>query len=374
VSLASVKLTRIDVTNIRNLASVSIELSGSINVLFGANGQGKTSLLEAVYLVATSRSFRTHRYRELVRYGTTGGSVRAWISDGLGVREQVVGLTPTHRQVLVDGTKPESLAKFAVRTPVVVFHPGEIELTMGSAAGRRTLMDRVALYFDVSSHAEHQAYDHAMKARQKLLAGAVSSIGAEGARGLEVYEQLMARHGAALSRCRSRAVDELSRAALEAFGQVAPGSLRLSMRYLPGGSDSEAEVVKQLFERRVQDGRRQTVGFGPHRDDLLLELNGHSVRTGASQGQHRLLTLSLKIGEMVCVGKASGVQPLLLLDDVSSELDADRTDAFLGLLGHREDQVLLTTTRPEMLRVFEKTMGKAKVFSVDSGCLAEVSA
>jgi len=104
---------------------------------------------------------------------------------------------------------------------------------------------------------------------------------------------------------------------------------------------------------------------------MLIEINGSPARTTASQGQHRMLTLSLKIAEMVCIGHASGIPPLLLLDDVSSELDADRTDAFFRLLGNRRDQVFLTTTRPEMVGVFEKAMGQAKVFSVRAGCTSE---
>lgn len=103
----------------------------------------------------------------------------------------------------------------------------------------------------------------------------------------------------------------------------------------------------------------------------MLELNGKAVRTDASQGQHRLLTLSLKIAEMSCIAHASGINPMLLLDDVSSELDAERTDAFFGLLGRRENQVFLTTTRGEMVSVFERTMGGAKVLTVRSGIVAE---
>ena len=99
----------------------------------------------------------------------------------------------------------------------------------------------------------------------------------------------------------------------------------------------------------------------------MLELNDRRARTDASQGQHRLLTLSLKIAEMVCISVGSGTNPLLLLDDVSSELDAERTDAFFALLGRRKDQVFLTTTRPEMLPVFEHKLGGGKVFQVDSG-------
>lgn len=362
----SVKLRRLEVRDVRNLEAVSLEPSLSTNVLCGANGQGKTSLLEAIYLVATSRSFRTHRLRELIRHGTAGGSSKAWVMDALGSREQLVGLTPTQRLVRVDGQKPASMAQYAVRTPVVVFHPGELELTMGPASGRRTLMDRVALFFDARSHAVLQAYVQAMRARQRLL----QTEGAE-ARGVEAYECLMARHGVEVAGHRQAAVEHLARATQEAFERVAPESLQLAVRYVAGGSFDEEDARKRLFSSRRQDSRRPSPGFGPHRDDLLLEINGCLARTDASQGQHRMLTLSLKIAEMVCVGEGCGVNPVLLLDDVSSELDAERTDAFFDLLGHRKDQVFLTTTRPEMLPVYERKMGEAKVFLVDAGRVTE---
>lgn len=353
---------RIEVRDVRNLEAVDLDLSPSTNVVCGDNGQGKTSLLEAIYWVATTRSFRTHRLRELIRHGTDGCSARAVVSDALGGREQLVGLARTQRIVRVDGQKPASIAQYAVRTPVVVFHPGELNLTMGPASGRRTLMDRVALFTDPQSHAVHQAYTQAMRARQRLL-----QLEGTDSTGLEAYEQLMAVNGVELSHHRSRVVERLIDATRTAFDQVAPEAIRLRARYVPGGSMVREEAARRLFELRRQDSRRSWAGFGPHRDDLVFEINGRSMRTDASQGQHRLLTLSLKIAEMACVGEASGTHPLLLLDDVSSELDASRTDAFFDLLGQRRDQVFLTTTRPEMLPVYERRMGVAKVFKVASG-------
>lgn len=346
----------------RNLEAVDLEPSPSTNVLCGDNGQGKTSLLEAIYWVATTRSFRTHRLRELIRHGTVGCSARAVVSDVFGNREQLVGLGRAQRLVRIDGQKPASIAQYAVRTPVVVFHPGELTLTMGPASGRRTLIDRVALFTDPASHAVHQAYTQAMRARQRLL-----QVEGTEAAGIGAYEQLMVQNGVELSNHRSRVVERLVDATRTAFDQVAPEAIRLSARHVLGGSVEQEEFARRLFELRRQDSRRSWAGFGPHRDDLVFELNGRSMRTDASQGQHRLLTLSLKIAELACIGEASGIHPLLLLDDVSSELDADRTDAFFDLLGQRRDQVFLTTTRPEMLPVYERRMGVAKVFEVASG-------
>lgn len=359
---ASAKLEALEVRNIRNIEALGLDPSPGTNVICGANGQGKTSLLEAIYLVATTRSFRTHRLRETIRHGTDGGSAKARFEDMLGDREQVVGLTPTQRSVRVDGQRPASLAQYAVKTPVVVFHPGELALTMGPASGRRTLLNRIALFFDPTTHAVQHAYGEAMRARQRLL-----QVQGPQAQGLEAYERLMVEHGMRITRFRQDVAEKLANVARGVLDQATFGSLRLDARYVPGGSLDEQEECKRLVASRSQDCRRSSSTHGPHRDEFLLEINGASTRTDASQGQHRLLTLCLKIAEMVCVGQARGVNPILLLDDVSSELDAERTEAFFDLLGHRNEQVFLTTTRAEMLSVFERKMGETNVFWMKGG-------
>ena len=339
-----------------------------MNLICGANGQGKTSLLEAIYLVATSRSFRTHRARELVSHGSEAGSVRAQLRDGAGVREQLVAISGAQRVIRVGGDRPATVAEFAVRTPVTVFHPGELTLTMGPASSRRTLLDRVALFVERSSHDLRMSYDRAMKARQRLLQQG-SSVS-----GLEAYEKLMAVHGAAVTRARRNAAAELLAEAASAFIALAPQTLRLNGRYVPGGSEDAAQALAALESNRQRDRRRGGAGFGPHRDELELELDGRAARVVASQGQHRLLTLSLKIAEMTCIARASGTRPLLLLDDVSSELDAERTEAFFGLLGAIPDQVFITTTRRELLSGLERRAVETRVFEVSGGQVHSVAA
>lgn len=360
--MSSVFIERLEVRNLRNLEAVDLVPALGTNVFCGDNGQGKTSLLEAIYLVATTRSFRTHRLRELVGHGSKAASVRAMLADPTGSREQFVGVSPSQRVVRVDGQKPESVARYATRSPIVVFHPGELSLTMGPASGRRTLVDRIALFHDPDSHAVQHAYTQAMRSRQRLLQNGTREPTA-----LSSYERLMADHGAALTRYRAQATARLVEEVHLVFSSIAPEGFSLSAHYEPGGSDQSSEAMRRLEDHRDRDARRPGACFGPHRDDICFELNGKPIRTDGSQGQHRLLTLSLKIAEMACIGVSSGLRPLLLLDDVSSELDASRTEAFLGYLGERRDQVFLTTTRPEMLKVFERKLGEQRVFEVHAG-------
>jgi DNA replication and repair protein RecF len=345
-------LERLVVRELRNLSRVELEPAPRLNVISGNNGQGKTSLLEAIYFAATSRSFRTHRIAELVRHGASVGSARARFverQDDLPpvAREQVAAVEGRRCSVLVDGNRPESLARFATRSPVVAFHPQEMALSSGPANGRRTLLDRLALFMDPRS-ADHRArYTHAMRARHELLRRD-SGLGRESAE-VDAFEELCATHGAALTRARAAAAEALAPQVAEAFGRIAAPGLELTVRFAPGGSPDPEEAREALRSQRRRDALRASAGYGPHRDDLALELGGHAARVVASQGQHRALTLSLKAAETAAIGAARGVEPILLLDDVSSELDPDRTEALFVFLGMTRGQVFLTTTRRELI-------------------------
>jgi DNA replication and repair protein RecF len=334
----------LQVRGFRNLTSVELALGPRLNVVSGDNGQGKTNLLEATYVLATSRSFRTAKIPELVQAGPGAASVRASVREGGDAREQSVGLQSGQRLARIDGKRPNGLAAYAVQTPVVVFHPAALTLSAGAGSERRKLLDRIALYRVPASLGDAVAYARAVRARQRLL-----ETRGEGALGLEEWEELVVRHGVALSRARAEAASELGPAAEEAFARIGPEDLPLRARYEPGAPSDVEAFRAALAQGRARDRVRRSASVGPHRDDLLLELGGRSVRGTASQGQHRAVVLSLELGEMEVIARARDVRPILLLDDVSSELDRDRTGALLSALRRQDGQVLLTTTRPELI-------------------------
>lgn len=376
MSAPSLVLDRIAVRDLRNLARVDLEPAPRVNVIWGNNGQGKTSLLEAIYFAATSRSFRTHRMAELLRHGAQVASAKARFverREGLPplAREQVAAVEGKRCSVLIDGNRPASLASFATRSPVVAFHPEEINLSTGPAGGRRTLLDRLALFMDPRS-ADHRArYGQALKARHELLRRA----GAEGQAGpdLDAFEELCAVHGAALTRARAAAAEALGPELVQAFERIAAPGLKLEARYAPGGSGDVAEAREALGAQRRRDAHRPSAGFGPHRDDLELSLDGHAARVVASQGQHRALTLALKAAETAAISAARGVEPILLLDDVSSELDPDRTTALFLFLGMTRGQTFLTTTRRELIDTPGVAAADRRDFHVEGGALRALS-
>ncbi len=364
-------LERVSVRALRNLAHVDFTPGPRFNVISGDNGQGKTSLLEAIYLGATSRSFRTSRIAELIAHGESIGSSKLVVGQDEGTHEQSVGLSAAGgaRQARIEGKRPPSLAAFAARTPVVVFHPGEVALSTGSSSERRRLLDRVVLHTAFSKMDDLAAYTRAMRERQQAL-----EARGDRATDLEEWETLMVRHGSAVCAARAEAAARIAEVAQIAFDRIAAPGLNLQVRYLTNAPTDLRAYADVLASSRTRDRIRKSAAIGPQRDDLMLEVDGHSARHVASQGQHRALVLALKAAEIDVIAHARGVRPILLLDDVSSELDRSRTVALISFLGEQRGQVFLTTTRPELIE--SDGLGGASErhdFRVERGVLVSAS-
>jgi len=374
LTLQSKKLTlgRLAAQNVRNLEPIDIELGSDLNLVFGDNGHGKTSLLEAAYLVATTKSFRAQRARDATRYGAPEFHVRAVFTEQYDSapaldRAQAIAVGAT-THATIEGNRPPTLAAYAAKSPVVVFHPGDLTLSSGPAAGRRRLLDRIALYARPADAQLVNEYARAARARQDLL-----RRGASASPELDAYEHICADAGARLTRSRQEAADRVIEHARAAFREIGDPELDLRISFEEGGSPDPETARKQLFSRRGRDERLQSASWGPHKDDLALVLDGHSARKSASQGQHRTLTLSLKAAEASAVRAVTGVEPIQLLDDVSSELDPERTRALLQSLAKSRAQILISTTRPELIREHFPEASETRAFHVIRGRVERTS-
>jgi DNA replication and repair protein RecF len=353
----SLAIDRLEVAGFRNLDAQVVELGARFNVLAGENGQGKTNLLEAIYVASTSKSFRTADLAPCVRHDFGAARVRIRVQDARqpGVPRvqsvEIEGAGKGRRKVQLDGKRPPTLAAFALSTPVVLFEPASLSLSQGGAAERRRLLDRVAIHLaarrggGAQRLADRDRYKRAHVHRKKALERTPDP------RVLGPFERLMAEHGVRIVEARAEAAAALAARAVPGFEAIARTTMPLAVAYAPKAPADVDAFAKLLEERRELDARRGSATRGPHLDDLSLDLDGRPARQVASQGQHRALVLALKGAELAAIAEAREVEPILLLDDVSSELDPRRNAALFAFLHAQVGQVVLTTTRPELIEI-----------------------
>jgi len=219
-----------------------------------------------------------------------------------------------------------------------------MNLVVGPGSERRKLMDRLALYASPASYGHALAYGRAVRARRRLLETA-----GIGARDLDDWEELIVRHGRAWATARATAIECLAPRAQELFCTIARMSPALTLTFHSGSPADDDAFRKALATGRDHDRCHRSDGTGRHKDDVRVRLGSRDLRSSASQGERRATVLAIKLAEIDVLRQNRGLTPLLLLDDVSSELDATRMEAFLAAVRAADPQVLLTTTRPELI-------------------------
>lgn len=327
-------------------------------MIHGENGQGKTNLLEAVYYLSTLRPLRGSRSAELVRIGAEVACVEGDVEETV-TRRLSVRLASGSREAKVDGKAPASVERYAEILKVVAFTPGDLEIAKGAPATRRRWLDRAAFTRTPGYLADHRAYTRALRARNELLRAGRRGEGDAAA--LAAFDATLARTGARLLARRLALVDELVPVARARFASVTGGAAELSIAYETSAAGDgpvprdpaalEARFAETLERRAGLDLARGHTTTGPHADDVRLSLGNREVRTYASQGQSRAVVLALKIAEIERLEAAGSRTPVLLLDDVSSELDPERNAHLLAYLSGFSGQVLLTTTDPSLAPV-----------------------
>lgn len=382
------RLEALRLVNFRNYDEQEVSLCDGLNLFFGQNAQGKSNLLEAVYLLATGRSYRGAGDAEMIRWGTGGFAVRGRVFRAYGeVVLEVRCQVDQRKRVKVNGGDVRRLSELFGHLTAVIFSPEDLQLVKGGPLHRRRFLDLELAQIDPSYRQDLIDYQQVLVQRNNLLKGAGLGSGprpdwAE----LEVWDVQFVNLAARLHAKRARAVRRLSRLAAEAHRQITAGREGLSLSYLAavgpgasrvalGGEDGERDPEPEdLRERlgtelgrvRPAEYRRGMTLLGPHRDDVLLAINGTEARSFASQGQQRTAALAMKLAEIEFMREDTGEYPVLLLDDVMSELDGERRRFLLQVAGEKT-QVFVTTTSLEALP--SRQVERALVFMVEQGKL-----
>lgn len=333
---------RLRVRDVRTYERAEVTFGPRLTVIHGPNGAGKTNLLEALYIGLTGRSCRTGNDREVVRFDAAALRVEIDIDAGDGPHELAVGYEPSQpRRLWADGAPVERLLDVGFRPLVSVFLPDRLELVKGAPAGRRAHLDQVVAALWPARTTARRAYAQALAQRNALL-GRVRA-GATSADALATWDLELGRHALALRDTRAQAVDLIAAGVGEIAAELGlTGSVEL--RYRPRSRAAIAEAfAAELGERLSSDLTRGFTGHGPHRDDLLLLRDGRELRSYGSQGEQRLALLALLLAERDALAGVRDDPPLLLLDDVMSELDAERRERLVARVT-RVGQVVVTTT------------------------------
>jgi DNA replication and repair protein RecF len=340
-----VRVTRLHLRDFRNYAAAELELPPGLTLVAGPNGAGKTNLLEGLYFGCTARSPRTSNERELVRRG--GSVVRAVVDtcDEDGAHRIEVGFEPGEpKRLRVDDSPVDNLSAVAVRPLVSVFLPERLELVKGAPAARRAHLDQLVAALWPARAETRAAYSRALAQRNALL-GRIRA-GAAGPAALDAWDSELSRHGIRLMADRREAVDGLRVPFAELAARLGlPAAAELRYRARSDAADEQG-LAAELAERRAADLERGFTVHGPHRDELQLLQDGVLLRSYGSQGQQRIALLALLFAERELLAERRGRPPLMLLDDVMSELDTERRELLAGLL-RSGGQAVATATEPE---------------------------
>ncbi len=291
--MTPVRITELFVGGFRNLQSARVIPDARANVLLGANGQGKTSVLEAIDYAASLRSFRGATRAQLVGHEAEAAQVLLKVESSALAHEYRVRLTRTTREILLDGKRPERAVEYFGGAACVVFQPGDLELVAGAPDIRRRLLDRILVRV-VDGYGEAlKSYGKALRSRNALLREKHPNL-----RAVQAYDFPLARYGSAVVRARESVVGDLVRATQDALGELTRTPDIVSVAYRAKAPGDQVAYASMLAGGIQNDLARRTTQFGPHADDLALSWAGRPARVVASQGQTRALALALRLADL----------------------------------------------------------------------------
>lgn len=356
--------------NFRNYNNVGVSFSPGINILIGKNAQGKTNLLEAIYMCSTGRSFRTNRDREIINFHKDEAYVGTQLK--IGERDKLTEIKLERdktKRIKVNKIELKNYRELDTGLKVVLFSPEDLRLIKEGPSNRRTYLDMSISQIKPLYHYNLRRYNKILFQRNNILKSSRFKGDTSGL--LDVFDMQLAKFGALIMLERDNYLKLLLKEAKDVHSIITDGKETLDMEYGSSVeigktlSEVESRLLEALKENRQKDIEVRTTEIGPHRDDFSILINGNDSKTYASQGQQRSLVLTLKLSEVEILKKDTGYYPVLLLDDVYSELDEDRRRYLTELFSKM--QTFITTTDAVEINGF-KSYNK-EYFYVQEGCL-----
>lgn len=341
-------VTRLSINQFRNISDVFCEPASGVNVIYGENGQGKTNLLESIWLFTGSRSFRGSTVSEFVPFGGSRITLSIEFCDLQRKNEAKICLGDK-KEILQNGVSLESISALSGAFCCVVFSPAHLNLIKGGPAERRKAIDTVIGQIKPRYTSVILQYQKLLLQRNTLLKDIPFSSSLLDT--LDIWDQSLAKIGSLIVKTRESFLSKLLPLSQEFYRGISSGREEIFISYLStiksDGISSEETMLLHLKKNRSEDIRMGATSIGPHRDDFLVEINKASARSFGSQGQQRSAVLALKLGECALVEQVTNQIPVVLLDDVMSELDDSRRDFLLHRLLNR--QIFITCCDPNQV-------------------------
>ena len=339
----------VELQNFRNHTRTKIELGAGVNVLVGDNAQGKTNLLEAIYMTCVGRGFRSPRDREIIRFGQDFAKVNTITDKKFGriSVEITISTAPgkSGKQIKINDIPIAKMGELMGSVTCVFFNPDELKLVKESPADRRRFMDIGISQMDKVYFYNLLRYNKILKQRNAMLKSMRATP--DELRALEIWDDQLAKYGTEIIKRRKQFCEELRSHVIGVHGDLAPTE-KLSLEYETFAEMFHVEhFVNALRTARDKDLHLRTTTIGPHRDDIAMVLDGRDVRSFASQGQQRTVALSMKIAELKIFECVTGEKPILLLDDVLSELDENRQSKLFELIKGWQSVITTTMFQPK---------------------------
>ncbi len=360
----------IELHNFRNYRNLQLEFHPNVNLILGMNAQGKTNLLESIYITSMGKSFRTSKDNEMILFGEEFGRVKVNAQkDYYDTSVELILSKDSKKSAKVDGVKIKKSSQLLENIYMVIFSPEDLRIVKDEPEKRRKFIDRELCQLRPKYYEDLSSYKKVLLQRNAYLKEheVDSSI-------LDLWDMQLAKYGASIMMMRADFVKKLDKISRGIHGSITNGKENLELKYVPNVPLCETQeeleetyyqIIRSSFDN---DMRQRTTTKGPHKDDLEFFIDGISVRSFGSQGQQRTSALSIKLAELSLIKEETGEEAILLLDDVMSELDLQRQEFLVKSLA--EIQMFITTTEiPDKLK---ETLPDGKTFYVTAGSVEEV--
>ena len=376
------KIKSLKLLYFRNYLSTNIDAHPSLNVLVGNNANGKTNIIESIFCLALGKSYRTKSDSECIMFGETATAMSCIVNKNNRELDIMLGINNKGKSAKIAGIKKTKLTDFVGELNVVLFSPEDLQIVKGSPALRREFMNREFYQFSRIYHKYYLMYQHLLKQRNSYLKDMRKNPKDEMSLAyLETLTSQLAKVALYITKERVSFVQDISKLTYKNMLNISNGQETLKIKYKSSVLDAlniseindesftEENLTKVMMKKSFDDIIRGSTKIGPQHDDLEFYINDLDAKMYASQGQQRSIVLSLKLAEINYLKEKTGTYPVLLLDDVLSELDKNRQ---LKLLDAINENVQTFITTPSISDIKEDLLKKAKVFKIEDGNISEI--